>query len=445
MPQSQPKKKSIDTFAFEKFELDKFRNEIRFFYRLGEKTNFVETLKLKNKAAWDKINKAALNEALFGLHLAMGVSYWKAYCPKKIIIKSGALSKAQADYWNKLYTIGLGEFYYKNKIDFRKLVKFPFADKKTLPVKIGIKNSFLVPVGGGKDSIVSAELLNSGHFNFSLFSLGDSKIQKEVSRIIGKKRILFERTLDKKLLGLKGAYNGHIPISSIYSFSALLAGILYGYKYIIFSNEQSANFGNVKYLGKNINHQYSKSFEAEKDFNNYVQKFITPDITTFSLLRPFSELKISEIFSRHKKYFPYFSSCNNNFKIKGKSKKRWCGKCPKCAFVFSQLSAFLSKKELLGIFEKNLYDDRKLLGLYLELLGKKDIKPFDCVGTPEEVTAGMELALKKGELNNSFILKQYSNKITPGIKNKRGLINAALKIHAINLPGGFGKLISKSR
>jgi len=423
------KKSNPKTFVFDSFFLDKNKGEIRFCYKLDNKHGFTEILKLKDEIInWKKVDNEALNRTLFNLHLIIGISYWKTFCPKKIIINSGVLSKDEALYWNKAYTIGMGEFYYKNIIDFRGLVKFPYENKRSVPVRLKMKNRTLAPLGGGKDSIVTAEILKKNGYDFTLFSLGDSRIQEETAKIVGKKRMIFERVVDKKLFRLKNAFNGHIPISLIYSFSALLASVIYNYKYIVFSNEQSANFGNVKYLGKTINHQYSKSLEAETDFYNYVHNFITPDIDSFSLLRPFSELKISRLFSAHEKYFSHFSSCNQNFKLNKKTKKRWCGKCPKCAFTFSQLSAFLPKKDLIKIFGKNLYNDQTLLNLYLELLGEKNVKPFDCVGTPGEVKAAMLFAEEKNEFADNYIIKYFRDNIMPGIKNRKELAKKTLNI-----------------
>ncbi|MFH0972922.1 MAG: hypothetical protein V1768_02975 [Patescibacteria group bacterium] len=420
-------------FIFQKYQLKKSKNQIRFYYCLDNKIKFTEIITLNQKPNWKKIDAKLLDKILFNLHLMLGISYWKTCCPKKIIIKSGVLSKKQAQFWNKLYANGLGEFYYKNKIDFRGLVNFPYKQDircpKTAQPQFAaanwgwavfghrMSNSTLVPLGGGRDSIVTAELLKEKNINFNLFSLRESAVQKNVAKIINKKYFIVNRIIDKKLLNKSNKYyQGHIPITAVYSFTALLIAVLHNYKNIIFSNEKSANFGNVKYLGKIINHQYSKSAEFEKDFQNYIHQFITPGIDYFSLLRSLSELQITELFSKHKKYFYKFSSCNLNFKMSGEKKTMWCCKCPKCAFVFCQLSAFISKKELLKIFGKNLYADKSLLNLYLELLGKKNIKPFDCVGTPEEVKTAMHLALQKNEFREDFILKYFKKNVLSKLK-----------------------------
>jgi hypothetical protein len=170
---------------------------------------------------------------------------------------------------------------------------------------------------------------------------------------LGADAVLVKREIDPHLFELNkrpDTYNGHIPVSAQNSFIGLCAAILLDYKFVVMANEQSANYGNIEYLGQEINHQWSKSHEFEKLFQNYVATFITPDIKYFSILRPFSEINITEKFSHLPKYFPIFSSCNRNFRITKKSEKKWCGECPKCAFAFVMLSAFLPKKDLINIF-----------------------------------------------------------------------------------------------
>ena len=409
-----------EEFIFEKYEADKAKGEFRFYYSLGGEIDFVEKLSVDRESViWKNVNRELLDAVLFNSHLMLGISYWKTYCPEKITVNSGKLNKEQAEFWNKLYTNGLGEFFYKNKIDFRGLVKFPYSGHKTVSVKFKAKDRAIVPFGGGKDSAVTAELLKRNKNDFILFGLNTSRVQRQAAKIAGKKTVIIKRELDKGLFKLNkaGAYNGHIPITAVYSFVSLLASALYNYKYIVFSNEQSANYGNLKYLNHIVNHQYSKSFEFENDFRAYLKKYISPDIVYFSLLRPFSEFKIAELFSEHKKYFDCFSSCNRNFTINGKSEKRWCGKCPKCAFVFSQLSAFVPKKELIKIFGKNLYQDKKLLSVFLELWEEKKIKPFDCVGEEEEVLRASYAALNAKEYDNDYIINYFKSNILPKRKD----------------------------
>jgi UDP-N-acetylmuramoylalanine--D-glutamate ligase len=190
---------------------------------------------------------------------------------------------------------------------------------------------------------------------------------------------------------------------------------------VIVGNEYSSNFGNIDYLGEEVNHQWSKSGEFEKLFQDYAKKFICPDILYFSLLRPYYEIRIVEMFARYKKYFPFFTSCNRNFRVqKERPKTLWCGECPKCVFVWTLLSAFLEKKELVKIFGKNLYEDEKLLAVFSDILGYGKMKPFDCVGTFDETRAALFFA--KDKFRDSFIVSKFIGKI----KNSGKLLEKVL-------------------
>jgi len=398
-------------FVFKGHEASLERGKIRFHYSLrGEKLiDFTE--KISFPPVKDlKIPQTLLKNILDGLLLILGTSYWKLYCPKNIILESITLTKDQADFWNTVYTKGMGEFYYQNKIDFHNLVHFPF-DRKAVstPISLSRKNRSLVGVGGGKDSIVSAELLRESGKRFDLATSG-FPIQIEIAKMMGGDVINTFRQIDPKLLEMtkrKDVYNGHIPISVYYAFLLLLMATLFDYKHIIVGNEKSANYGSVEYLGEMINHQWSKSEEFEKLFNEYIKKFITPDIEYLSLLRNMSELQVVEKFVKYPKYFKVFSSCNKNFRINNPSDRKWCGECPKCLFVFICLAAFLPRKEILDIFGKNLFENKSLLPLFEELVGVRNFKPFACVGTPEEVKEALRKILEKEEFNEAILMKHF--------------------------------------
>jgi len=400
------------SFVFKGYSADLEKGEVLFSFGLiGEKNiDFAEKISFPPVNA--EIPQALLKSILNNLMLILGISYWKLYCPKEIIIESNFLTKDQTEFWNTVYTKGLGEFFYKNKIDFRGLVRFPFIESVQNPVSFPKKTRALLGLGGGKDSIVAAELLKAQNKDFDLFTVETSQIQEEVANAIGKKPIVINRELDSKIFELNkenGTYNGHIPISAIYAFLGIMLGIFYDYNNFVVGNEKSANYGNVEYLGEMINHQWSKSEEFEKLFNEYAKKFITLDIAYSSPLRNMNELEVVREFVKYQKYFKVFSSCNNNFKIlkqvQDDTGNRWCGKCAKCLFVFISLAANLSKKEVLDIFGKNLLEDESFLPLFEELIGVRNFKPFECVGTPEEVKSALEKILEKGEFSNSFLMK----------------------------------------
>ncbi len=200
------------------------------------------------------------------------------------------------------------------------------------------------------------------------------------------------------MLNRKGYLNGHTPISAYLAFLSLLVSYLGGYNYAAFSNERSANEGNIYYLGREINHQWSKSFEFEVDFRNYVSRYLGKGINYFSFLRPLYELQIAKLFVKYPEYFKIFLSCNNAYKTySGRITPlgRWCNNCPKCLFVYSILYPFIGREKTMDIFGEDLFNKKSLFPLMLELLGEKKFKPFECVGTKEETRVAFYLSLRR--------------------------------------------------
>jgi hypothetical protein len=447
-------------FVFESYNFDRASGRLSLKYSLDEGIQFEEIMQFDLAGVqWEQVDKESLERALRAFHLMAGVSYYKAYCPNKMTVKTGELNEQQAEFWNNLYTKGLGEFFYQNQIKFDGLVNFPSKVQAVAEGAVGavkevkFSDKALLPIGGGKDSLVSAEILMSGGIDFDLFSLRDSDPIRETAEILRKKRLIVGRQISPKLLELnaEGALNGHVPITAYISFLLVVCAIIYDYKNIVLSLEKSANFGQIYYGGIDINHQYSKSEQFEKDFNEYVQKNIVRGLNYFSLLRGMYEIKIAEIFAKSvnlEKYLPSFASCNKNFKLDGsKPKTRWCGECPKCVFVWTILSPFLEKSVLVKVFGKDLYADEKLLEVFEELLGLRNIKPFECVGTPEE----MQLALLKvragGKYQGEVILEMFEEKVLKQLKlNEATLAKQTMQIEkSAFIPEDLEKLLEKYR
>jgi hypothetical protein len=181
------------------------------------------------------------------------------------------------------------------------------------------KDRSLLGIGGGKDSMVAGELLKEAGFTFDAFLVETERKSPVVTNVVKTMKVGtlgLERKLDPKIFKeVAGAYNGHVPISGVFAFLGLLSAVLYDYRYVIVGNEQSSNFGNVQYKGMEVNHQWSKSAEFEMMLQNYTRQFLTPDVTYFSLLRPFYEIRIAEMFTHYPQYFGVFTSCNRSFKV----------------------------------------------------------------------------------------------------------------------------------
>jgi len=330
-------RKKYPKFVYEDFDFRLKGNDLFISFRFSAKPDifFNPSIKIKNlsETAKKKTKTQTFKNLIFNLGMVEIYSYWKAVCSPKILIKAGFLSKKQIGFWHNLLIKGMAQFFYSNKIDFRpqNFVKYKIGSSKKFKKEkiIATKKKILVPIAGGKDSIVTLELLKP-EFDVSCFCLNPIKSSLQVIKTAGiKNPIIVERKIEQKLLDLnkQGYLNGHTPFSAYLHFLSLLLAYLFDFEYVAFSNEKSADEENIIYLGKKINHQYSKSSDFEEKFRNYYKEFILSGIEIFSFLRHLSELEISYIFSGFKKYFPVFLSCNKPFTIaarKSNSKAGWC-------------------------------------------------------------------------------------------------------------------------
>jgi len=366
------------------------------------------------------VGEDALENLVFHLGLAEIPSYWKATASPKIIIEAGSLNKQQINWWHDLFMRGMGQYFYENNVDFthKNFLTIESTGKNGGIVFLKrLSNKILLPIGGGKDAIVTYETLKGAKQNIRPFLLNPKKEQLSILRIAGEKNpIVVQRIIDQKLLEInrKGYLNGHTPFSAYLAFLTTLCATLFNYRYIALSNERSSNEGNVRYLGYTINHQYSKSFYFEKKFRVYSKKYLARGIEYFSFLRPLYELQIAKLFARYPKYFGAFLSCNEAHKTASGSKKptgKWCCKCSKCLFVFASLYPFVEEKQLTKIFGSNLFEDQTLIPLMEELVGDRSFKPFECVGTTQESLAAFYLCLQKTHPPLPILLKHFRQHI----------------------------------
>ena len=371
---------------------------------------------LKKNMSFKSIDTAEARNIAFNIGMIELISYWKSACPPKIIVKCGKLDEEQIEFWKKIYFYGLGELFFTNNIKttMEDFVSIESEGESTSEYEIisDSSNGYIVPIGGGKDSCVTLETLKINRESDYALIINPKPVTLKCAEIAGLDSdhiIEIYRTIDKRLLDLnaQGFINGHTPFSAMLAFVSYFTAYLLGKKYIALSNENSANESNV--VGEKINHQYSKSFEFEVDFENYSAKYLKAPVKYFSFLRPLNELQIAKIFSKHEKYHPVFKSCNVG--SKGVEWK-WCCDCAKCLFAYTILSPFLYRDKLVNIFGEDLFEKESLLQTFIELTGNGEVKPFDCVGTFEEVNFAATKTITKLEEQNEelpLLLKYYKD------------------------------------
>jgi hypothetical protein len=361
------------------------------------------------QAQLDAIPSSTLAEYVFQIGLVEMLSYWKAFCSPRIQVEAGPLNQEQIEWWHHLLINGLGEFFFVNQIDFTAQDFVTITAQQTRPVAPKVPAldlnqptnladlKLLLPVGGGKDSALSLELLRHHLPQATALLLNPTQAARElVTTTQLEKVITIERHLDPLLLDLnhQGYLNGHTPFSALLAFTTTLAAKLFGLTHIAVSNERSSNEGNVLFHNHEVNHQYSKTFEFESRFQAYIRSYFPEFPHYFSFLRPLYELQIAKAFAkvteRNTQLLTRFRSCN-----RGQKANVWCGECPKCLFAYLILYPFLPHSTMLEIFGQDLYDQPALLEFALEQVGYAEKKPLECVGTHEESLCAFYLSREK--------------------------------------------------
>jgi UDP-N-acetyl-alpha-D-muramoyl-L-alanyl-L-glutamate epimerase len=356
----------------------------------------------------------ALDRVFRLLLLACGVSYYKALAPDGIRCPAFPLDHVTADFFTDFYVKGLGEFAWRNGIDIASRLRFVTDTvDPPLPLRLGLPRLTCVPVGGGKDSIVTIECLRESGEPLVLFSLGNAAPIEATIAHAGLPAIRVTRRLDPALFSLNeaGALNGHVPITGILSMIVVACAIIVGFDTIAMSNERSASVPNVA----DVNHQYSKSFEFERSFSRLLEQHMVSGIRYFSLLRPLSEIAIARRFARHDGYLPLFRSCNTAFRQSPERRGSiWCCDCPKCRFVFLALGPFVKRKRLVATFGRDMLDDATQIDGFAELCGLQRHKPFECVGEVEESAAVMAHLATMAEWRDAAVVQALSPRLRGG-------------------------------
>lgn len=386
-------------------------------YAFDDGPELVESIRFPGPPRLTPGREQAFDVALDLLHWIAGVSYYKAGVPPRIVCDGRAPDAATAELLDLVYTDGLAEFAHANGLDLRGRVRFPRRDDADAEAPmLGLARRALVPVGGGKDSIVTLEALRAAGEPVLAAWVGSSPLIAEVVARSGLAPLRVERTLSPLLFEMNraGAWNGHIPVTAINSAILIVAAILHDADEIVFSNERSASAPTLEADGHAVNHQWSKGWDFERRFGELVERRVAADLRYYSLLRPLSELAVTRRFARHERYDEVFSSCNRNFRILGERPgARWCGQCPKCHFVFLALAPFVPKLRLIGIFGRNLLDDASLAPGFDALIEWNAAKPFECVGEAIESRAAFAALAIRPEWREDELVARFRTRILP--------------------------------
>jgi hypothetical protein len=267
----------------------------------------------------------------------------------------------------------------------------------------------LVPIGGGKDSMVLIEALRP--LGPRLVAVNPHPLVVELAGQAGLELLIVRRRLDPRLAELNGhgALNGHVPITAIVSLIVAAGSAVYGYDTIAMAIERSASEETVLVHGVPVNHQYSKSLDFERLLADLLRTSVDPTLTYGSALRPYSELAIARAFATLTPYHDTFCSCNTAFRHSADAGDTWCGECAKCRFVGLMLAPFLGRDQLTAIIGRDMFADPDQVAGFADLMSDQD-KPFECVGERRESAAALSLLSERPEWNRSTVVTALADR-----------------------------------
>ncbi len=402
---------------FEACEYDPVRGEAVLRYRL-DRQPFVERLRFVDAPTIGGARLAALRHALGYLHLAAGVSYYKALLPRQLELAVELPSARCAAFMRRFYREGLAEFAWRNGVDLGDGPAFPAgaggaaAATQSPP----LRRLTAAACGGGIGSAVTLEALKQVREPLTAITVNCHPAAEHVASTAGVPLLRLERHLDPALSALnrRGAWNGHVPITGILSFAMVAAALIYDFDAIAMSNEGSADEGNfpagADARALQINHQWSKSQAFEAPLRELLAAELCPGLEYASVLRPFDDLQVMRHFATAQEMQRYHSatlSCNRAFRTHS-TNRHWCGDCDKCRFVFLGLAAFMGAEQLLGIFGADLLGQPTQRDGFRQLLGLGEHKPFDCVGTVAECRSALALARQQPDWAGHALLGELA-------------------------------------
>jgi hypothetical protein len=389
------------------------------------------------------------NPFFYTIILSIGLTalpwIWMGFVTKTIIVKStvhmNMLTIDMQKFWNILFNNTLIEFIHLHQHIGGVVDVLPFQlyfedyndsiifGGNTYNMSESTESTVLLPIGGGKDSLVAWYL--TAHQNIAHPSLlyvadglyeyeGNWRLQAICDRILALnttdistsinivRHVFVTEEFEKYA---KSYYKpaGH-PWAALVLFDSVLVSYLKGYSTVTFGYEKSANEGNHIYMkGVEINHQYDKSLIflqlAQEYIHSISARYGSSDstITVVSPLHEMWEIEISRLFCEvpelNGNFMSLFLSCNEPVDY-----TKWCCKCDKCVFIYLIMSAWLPPTTVAGVFDgRCLYEQEVLLPLFYSLVDASTSKPFDCVGTESEAKAAIHLSVLRYQENNSCL------------------------------------------
>ena len=352
--------------------------------------------------------------------------------------------------WQTIQQKALAQWRFENDLPFYKVKLAHSTYPKTIHTEAIIPGNIevLAFFGGGKDSLVAARLLEKGNIPYSILVYahsiyGKTERQHEIiDALLEKlhpqkvhKQYIFDSFTDAPIVKMKKQFNvkslmaAETPASIFGSLPILMSE---GYTYIGLANEHSANIGNLIWdkTGEDVNHQWVKSYEAERLINAYIQTNLLTNFAYFSFLQPINDVLIFNLLRQDLDKVAFTHSCN--------LEKPWCKRCAKCAYVWLNYMAYLPTELVNNMFgHVNLFDLPENQIHFEQMLGFGEQTPFECLGQIEESRLALHLCFLKGIKGKAM---HWHEKIAN--ENYDEIIERFSRIHTDNaLPPQFANLI----
>ncbi|HEX2577564.1 MAG TPA: hypothetical protein VHK88_14525 [Aquihabitans sp.] len=395
MPADEPSEAVLPAlegpFTFDGAEVEGATIRLRF--RIGADVAFTEVIDLGVALP----DTPAVARAVRVLHLVAGVSYYKSVAPTQLVV--GAIGDDERALVEALYDQGLREFAYRNGFAVPLPVDLVVDDGAAVvgsgrlggeraAADDGSLSGALVPIGGGKDSALVAALVPDGE----LFAVNPVGAHRHLAEALGRELVGARRTLDPLLRDhvAAGVPNGHVPVTAITSAISVLAALALGRRDVLMGIERSADEPSlVTPDGTPVNHQFSKSAEAERLL---AAVFAPTGVRYLSLLRPLTELAIGAGVAR-RGLAADIVSCNRVFTVWNENtssrEQRPCGTCAKCLFTALMVAPSSTPAAIEAQYGRPLLDEEDHVEPVRELWSSE--KPFDCVGERLETAAALVL------------------------------------------------------
>lgn len=387
-------------FTFVDYGFDDTDGWATFSYRYDD-LDYQEKVRFRVDGQYDV---DALDRALFLVFLLVGTSYYKAFPVNQTDLGGYEIDEWQAEFLNLVYQEGLSQFAYENNLRRSDLAQFMATGRSIAAVDYGGRGVIALQ-SGGKDSLLLATLLQEQAIDFSSLYISSGQQYPAVIDTIGAPVRLVERVIDRTALATaaeRGGRNGHIPVTYIVLAIALVQAVLDNKNTVLAAIGHEGEEPHAWIDDLPVNHQWSKTWQAEQQFAQYVSRYISPRIKVGSPLRQYSELAIAELFADKawSSYGQSFSSCNVANYGQGVDNRQltWCGECPKCANSYLLFAPFIAADRLQAVFGgQDLFAQPSLVDTFKGLLGVDGIiKPFECVGEVDELRAAYHMAQARG-------------------------------------------------